>query len=158
LGCRRFGHRLSECDHLAPPHQPALTAADALLQHTAHSGERGASGEEERDGAAAEQAEEGSGKAALPDIAAAAQSRKGRFCYHCGSAAHTAAHCVDQAGGGSGGSGGGGQFAFAVCFICQSVGHLARQCPSSDHGIFIRGGACHRCGSKQHKAKHCTAA
>ena len=140
LGCRRFGHRLSDCTHLTPPQRPTLTAADALLQHNDSS----SAGNE----AAAEE----------PAAAAAPTGpRPGRICYHCGSAAHTAGHCLDGPSAAIGGGDSGGQFAFAVCFVCQSVGHLARHCPRSDRGMFVRGGSCHTCGSKQHKAKHCTA-
>lgn len=162
LGCRRFGHRLSECDNITQQHKPTLTAADALLQHSGDgsAGSEMAGADETAGRAVAERTEKEAAEVIASAESESTRRRAGRFCYHCGSAGHTAAHCDGQlvagSGGGGGGGGGGGQFAFAVCFICQSVGHLARQCPSSDHGIFVRGGECHRCGSKQHKAKHCS--
>ena len=135
LGCRRFGHRLTDCTAriAQPPHKPTLTAADALSHHDAHRRDNGSSS------TAAECAE-----AVSPVAASTGSEATARFCYHCGNASHTASQCT-------------GQFAFAVCFICQAVGHLARHCPNSDRGIYVRGGHCHTCGSTQHKAKHCTA-
>lgn len=44
---------------------------------------------------------------------------------------------------------------YAKCFICNEQGHLSKQCPKNENGIYPNGGACHKCGSKAHLAKDC---
>ena len=154
LGCRRFGHRLTHCTHLRQPHKSTLTAAEQLAQsgEEAHgaannAGERVVgSGTEQPGQAARGGAEAEEEQPVVPLGSQSALARPARLCYHCGGVSHTAGQCVD----------GGARWAFAVCFVCGQTGHLSRDCASNEHGVFVRGGACHRCGSKQHKAKHCT--
>lgn len=45
---------------------------------------------------------------------------------------------------------------FATCFVCHAIGHLARQCSQNKKGIYVSGGCCKKCGSKQHLSTHCT--
>jgi hypothetical protein len=69
------------------------------------------------------------------------------LCYNCGSNEHSIHTCnikVDYA-----------NLPFADCFICKMKGHLSANCPQSDKGIYIRGGACFICKGKDHLAKNC---
>lgn len=45
---------------------------------------------------------------------------------------------------------------YAKCFVCNEQGHLSKQCPKNENGIYPNGGACHKCGSKAHLAKDCS--
>jgi hypothetical protein len=45
---------------------------------------------------------------------------------------------------------------FALCFVCNSKGHLARDCPSNaSKGVYPRGGSCMVCGEITHLARDC---
>ncbi|RKP40443.1 hypothetical protein BJ085DRAFT_12929, partial [Dimargaris cristalligena] len=48
-------------------------------------------------------------------------------------------------------------FQYSRCFVCKEEGHLSSQCPKNENGIFVKGGGCRLCGSKQHRAQDCTA-
>jgi zinc finger CCHC domain-containing protein 9 len=64
-------------------------------------------------------------------------------CYTCGESGHASRDCTLKKKGGP-------TFAFATCFICSQTGHLAKQCPSNTNGIYVGGGECKQCGSKEH--------
>lgn len=70
------------------------------------------------------------------------------ICFQCGSTEHSLASCPQP-------PTENGQLPFATCFICHEKGHLARQCPQNEKGIYIKGGSCKVCGSKQHRASAC---
>jgi hypothetical protein len=85
------------------------------------------------------------------------QTKKSAKCYQCGSDQHAARDCkmreqeqIDHPVLSS------TAYPLAVCFVCGSQGHLSRDCPSSDHGIFPKGGQCKRCGRSDHKVKNCS--
>ncbi|RWR99761.1 hypothetical protein B4U79_02820, partial [Dinothrombium tinctorium] len=44
---------------------------------------------------------------------------------------------------------------FARCFICRKTGHLSRDCPQNEKGVYPKGGCCKKCGSKAHLVKDC---
>jgi len=44
---------------------------------------------------------------------------------------------------------------FATCFICNEKGHLSSQCTKNTKGIYIEGGCCKECGSKNHLFAYC---
>lgn len=44
---------------------------------------------------------------------------------------------------------------FAICFICNESGHLSKDCPRNENGIYPYGGGCYFCGSKMHKKADC---
>lgn len=46
-------------------------------------------------------------------------------------------------------------YMFADCFICKQPGHLTRQCPKNETGLYPKGGACFSCGSKLHLSRNC---
>lgn len=48
-----------------------------------------------------------------------------------------------------------GQLRFATCFICHKEGHLSRDCPENEHGLYPNGGCCHICKRQDHLAKDC---
>lgn len=44
---------------------------------------------------------------------------------------------------------------FATCFICGKLGHLSSQCKLNTNGIYVKGGGCKKCGSKDHLFVNC---
>lgn len=68
------------------------------------------------------------------------------ICFKCGSTEHTHFECkvVHK-----------DQFKFAQCFICKEQGHIARQCPDNNRGMYPKGGACKVCGDVTHLKKDC---
>ena len=44
---------------------------------------------------------------------------------------------------------------YATCFICNEQGHLSKDCPQNEKGIYPYGGSCYFCGSKMHKKADC---
>jgi len=69
----------------------------------------------------------------------------GEICFKCGSTEHTSRRCKRK----------GEKFSFANCFICSKSGHIARQCPDNDKGIYPSGGSCGDCGGVTHLRKDC---
>ncbi len=67
-------------------------------------------------------------------------------CFNCGGTDHGLYQCPKQRG---------STLAFATCFYCKEKGHLSRDCPHNEHGIYHKGGSCFECGSKRHLAKEC---
>ena len=72
-------------------------------------------------------------------------SRGQKMCYNCGSHEHPARECKAP----------NSNFAFAVCFVCGGTGHLVRNCPKNQHGVYINGGNCKICKGLDHLAKDC---
>lgn len=71
-----------------------------------------------------------------------------KICYNCGSHDHALRTCRkprDPQ----------GKLPFASCFICKGTGHISRDCPSNENGLYPNGGGCLECGSKYHFAKDC---
>lgn len=68
------------------------------------------------------------------------------ICFKCGSTEHTHFECKVVRG---------QEFKFAQCFICKEQGHIARQCPDNNRGLYPKGGACKMCGDVTHLKKDC---
>ncbi|XP_022916719.1 zinc finger CCHC domain-containing protein 9-like [Onthophagus taurus] len=67
-------------------------------------------------------------------------------CFKCGSTEHTHFECKvvkDD------------NYKFATCFICNEQGHISRQCPDNNRGLYPKGGACKVCGDVTHLKKDC---
>jgi zinc finger CCHC domain-containing protein 9 len=43
----------------------------------------------------------------------------------------------------------------ADCFYCGKKGHIARDCPTNEKGLYKKGGSCFGCGSVRHTLKDC---
>lgn len=67
------------------------------------------------------------------------------YCYNCGEADHSTKQCPMPF----------SNYAHAMCFICNTKGHLASSCPKNDRGVYPNGGCCHYCGSIKHLARNC---
>lgn len=48
-----------------------------------------------------------------------------------------------------------GGYPYATCFVCKKVGHISKDCPKNDHGLYPNGGCCLECGSVRHFKKDC---
>ncbi|PWN32590.1 uncharacterized protein FA14DRAFT_107675, partial [Meira miltonrushii] len=71
-------------------------------------------------------------------------------CYRCGSTEHSLAKCRKPS------PKTGSELPFAHCFICQKRGHLASKCAENKgRGIYPDGGCCKLCNSVDHLAKNC---
>ncbi|XP_066258398.1 DNA ligase 1-like [Euwallacea similis] len=68
------------------------------------------------------------------------------ICFKCGSTEHTHFECKVVRG---------MDYKFASCFICKEQGHIARQCPDNQRGLYPKGGACKVCGDVTHLKKDC---
>ena len=68
------------------------------------------------------------------------------ICYKCGSKKHTLKDCTQK---------GDSDLKFATCFFCKQSGHISRDCPQNEQGIYFKGGSCFGCGSTRHLAKEC---
>lgn len=69
------------------------------------------------------------------------------LCYNCGATDHNIYGCskkVDLK-----------SLPFAECFICKEKGHISANCPTSEKGIYVRGGSCFICKGVDHLAKNC---
>ena len=67
------------------------------------------------------------------------------YCYNCGEPDHSTKQCPMPF----------SNYAHAMCFICNTKGHLASACPKNDRGVYPNGGSCHYCGSIKHLARNC---
>lgn len=72
------------------------------------------------------------------------------ICYKCGSTEHALAACPKMRSAATD-----TVLPFATCFVCQGTGHLASTCPNNANGIYVNGGECKHCGSKQHRGTRC---
>lgn len=80
-----------------------------------------------------------------PEINTSSMSKSG-ICFKCGSTEHTHFECkVTQS----------QNFRYAVCFVCNEQGHIARQCSLNPQGQYPKGGSCHLCGEVTHLRKDC---
>lgn len=70
------------------------------------------------------------------------------ICFNCGLSDHTLKDCTKK-------RDPKGALKFAKCFICNGVGHIARDCSENANGLYPRGGCCHICLQKTHLAKDC---
>ncbi|XP_066153433.1 DNA ligase 1-like [Euwallacea fornicatus] len=68
------------------------------------------------------------------------------ICFKCGSTEHTHFECKVVRG---------MDYKFASCFICKEQGHIAKQCPDNQRGLYPKGGACKVCGDVTHLKKDC---
>ncbi|CAB4423016.1 unnamed protein product [Rhizophagus irregularis] len=71
------------------------------------------------------------------------------MCYNCGSTEHNAKDCKKPIKTGN-------EYAYAKCFVCNEQGHLSRQCPKNEKGLYPNGGSCRFCNQVTHLAKDCT--
>lgn len=70
-------------------------------------------------------------------------------CYKCGSTEHALSACPKRHVGKP------TDLPFANCFLCKQMGHLVSQCPNNTNGIYVNGGECRNCGSREHLASAC---
>lgn len=49
----------------------------------------------------------------------------------------------------------GDAYPYATCFICKEVGHISKDCPQNERGLYPNGGCCLECGSVRHLRKDC---
>lgn len=71
----------------------------------------------------------------------------GGTCFNCGGT-HRLRDCPEPRNG--------SHLPFAMCFVCNSKGHLAKDCPENkERGLYPRGGGCKACGSVYHFVKDC---
>lgn len=71
----------------------------------------------------------------------------GGTCFNCGGV-HRLRDCPEPRNG--------THLPFAMCFVCNSKGHLAKDCPENkERGLYPRGGGCKACGSVYHFVKDC---
>ncbi|KAL1498206.1 hypothetical protein ABEB36_009042 [Hypothenemus hampei] len=68
------------------------------------------------------------------------------ICFKCGSTEHSHFECKVVKG---------MDYKFANCFICKEQGHIAKQCPDNQRGLYPKGGACKVCGDVTHLKKDC---
>ena len=68
------------------------------------------------------------------------------ICFNCGKDDHSIHTCPEPRG---------KNLPFATCFFCKERGHLSRDCPKNEQGIYHKGGSCFECGSVRHLAKEC---
>lgn len=72
------------------------------------------------------------------------------ICFRCGSTEHTLARCRRPA------PRVGSDVPFATCFVCGAKGHLSSKCPqNASRGVYPNGGCCKLCQSVEHLAKDC---
>lgn len=74
---------------------------------------------------------------------------KEAICYKCGSTEHALSKCPKK------NEGDPSLLPFATCFLCGEMGHLISFCPRNKKGIYVNGGQCRRCGSRQHLSSKC---
>lgn len=67
------------------------------------------------------------------------------ICFKCGSDTHTSFRCPNKVQG----------YPFAKCFICKEQGHITRDCPKNERGVYPKGGRCNLCGNVNHLRKDC---
>lgn len=67
------------------------------------------------------------------------------LCFKCGSLDHSLYFCESKNEG----------MPFATCFVCKAVGHITRDCPQNELGLYRKGGSCHVCKSVRHFAMDC---
>ncbi|XP_044759805.1 inner centromere protein A-like [Coccinella septempunctata] len=67
-------------------------------------------------------------------------------CFKCGASDHTSFACRVVKG---------PNFKYASCFICKEQGHISRQCPDNERGLYPKGGSCRVCGDVTHLKKDC---
>merc|ERR1712226_448571 len=72
------------------------------------------------------------------------------MCYGCGSTQYSFKDCPICAR-----KGNKDKMKFATCFICHEVGHISKDCPRNENGIYPYGGGCYFCGDKMHKKADC---
>lgn len=39
--------------------------------------------------------------------------------------------------------------------MCSEKGHISRDCPKNEKGLYYKGGGCYICGDVRHIQKHC---
>ncbi|CAB9506149.1 Zinc finger, CCHC domain containing [Seminavis robusta] len=93
--------------------------------------------------------ERGHAVADCPNNTGERKKTQSTICFKCGSTEHSLSQCPKRQNSNS------SDLPFCHCFICHQTGHLSSKCPQNEKGIFVNGGACKKCGSKQHTSKQC---
>ena len=73
------------------------------------------------------------------------------LCFRCGSTDHRLNACPKRNKKGDAND----ELPFAKCFVCGEMGHISSQCSRNKNGIYVNGGCCRNCGSKDHLASKC---
>jgi len=86
----------------------------------------------------------------------------GNICYKCGSNEHSLKICKKLTAVEKKVMSNGGRInyiemdlPFATCFICKKTGHLSSQCEQNENGLYVKGGCCKKCNSKNHLFQNC---
>jgi zinc finger CCHC domain-containing protein 9 len=70
------------------------------------------------------------------------------LCFKCGSTEHTIKACKVKTDAKN-------PYPHAFCFGCNEKGHIISQCPGNERGVYPEGGSCKHCQSVRHLAKEC---
>lgn len=133
FACRSMGHAAKDCPQTLNANSTAL---------------------ESEEGSGAANGMDANGTATDPTVSSSKASVLGSeavgICFRCGSTEHILSRCRRPA------PRVGSDLPFATCFVCGAKGHLSSKCPrNAGRGVYPNGGCCKLCQSVEHLAKDC---
>lgn len=84
----------------------------------------------------------------MSDCTQEKSDRLSGICFKCGSKEHILRNCSVKLENDN-------ELPYAKCFICSKNGHLSRDCPQNEKGLYPNGGCCNMCGSVKHLKQDC---